>query len=508
MIFRRRQLYRFQAPLASLLLRPERTARAVIVCIVLYASLRVPVLIGLRQGEDLFMDSTEAYAWGQQFLPGYGRHPPMTGWIAGLWYRFFPATNWASYTLSSVMSCVSLLSIYFIARRVLAPRRAAFIVFVMMLYPLFHIKANRFSNYQVLLAVLPLLVLIFLIAYEKRTVLAGALLGLMAATATLTIYSGFLGLLAIGIAAIVHPGRAQFFRSPAPYVAALVYLLAVSPHLIWLVRSDFVSLRYAEENLGEAALTRHPLKFLADHAVLLAMPFAGAAIALWPWRAKPAGREHPKKPDRMLVIVVTAVLIGAAPILATPLDVGLKPDWGIPLFFLVPLSVLSLLPWLLVTRRAVVFAAVIAGAWVVVLVVAASAAPWVKSKTPPLSPRHWAFSELARELTQVWRQKFNSPLPIVVGELAVASAVTFYSPDHPRMLVDFNPALSPWIDFPSELRRKGFVGVCEDNHETCLSYIESLDPAAEHADLTLSRPVEGASPIMLRFHVRVSGPPR
>src|SRR5215217_6888452 len=112
MIFRRRQLYRFQALLASLLLAPERTARAVIACIVLYASLRVPVLLGLRQGEDLFMDSTEAYAWSQQFLAGYGRHPPMTGWIAGIWYRLLPATNWASYTLSSVMSGVSLFSIY------------------------------------------------------------------------------------------------------------------------------------------------------------------------------------------------------------------------------------------------------------------------------------------------------------------------------------------------------------------------------------------------------------
>ena len=43
----------------------------------------------------------------------------------------------------------------------------------MMLYPLFHTKGERFNNYQVLLALLPLLVLTFLIAYEKRNVLVG-----------------------------------------------------------------------------------------------------------------------------------------------------------------------------------------------------------------------------------------------------------------------------------------------------------------------------------------------
>src|ERR1700704_19128 len=156
-------------------------ARGTMVAVALFALAGAAFLMGLKAAQDIFIDAAEAYAWGQQFLGGYGRHPPLTGWIAGIWYSVSPAADWASYALSRVMTFVTLAALYFIARRVAGPRRALFVVLVMMLYPLFHTKGERFNNYQVLLALLPLLVLTFLIAYEKRNALWGALLGLAAA---------------------------------------------------------------------------------------------------------------------------------------------------------------------------------------------------------------------------------------------------------------------------------------------------------------------------------------
>src|SRR5262249_44524087 len=152
------------------------------------------------------------FAWGRQFLGGYGRHPVLTGWIAGIWYRVFPASDWASYLLSRVMTFVSLAGIWLLARRALGGRRAALGVAGLMLYPLYiGAKSDRYNNYQVLLAVLPWLFWAFLNAYEKRTAAWGALLGLVGGAAALTIYSAALGLGAIGLAAIVHPQRGRFF---------------------------------------------------------------------------------------------------------------------------------------------------------------------------------------------------------------------------------------------------------------------------------------------------------
>src|SRR5207253_10416794 len=100
----------------------ERSPRAALMAAALFALAGVFFLTGLKAAQDVFIDAAEAYAWGQSFLGGYGRHPPMTGWIAGLWYSVFPAADWASYALSRVMTFIALAGLYFIARRVVGPR--------------------------------------------------------------------------------------------------------------------------------------------------------------------------------------------------------------------------------------------------------------------------------------------------------------------------------------------------------------------------------------------------
>ena len=101
----------------------ERAPRTALTAIALFSLAGVFFLTGLKAAQDVFIDAAEAYAWGQSFLGGYGRHPPMTGWIAHVWYSVFPAADWASYALSRVMTFVTLAALYFIARRVAGPVR-------------------------------------------------------------------------------------------------------------------------------------------------------------------------------------------------------------------------------------------------------------------------------------------------------------------------------------------------------------------------------------------------
>src|SRR5262245_12515291 len=238
---------RLEAWLAATLLRPG----GVFAALGLFALAGFVLLVEVKYFQDLFKDNAEAFAWGRQFLGGYGRHPVLTGWIAGVWYSVFPASDWASYLLSRVMTFISLAGIFLLARRALDARRATLIVLALMLYPLFiGAKSDRYNNYQVLLALLPWLFWAFLNAYEKRTAAWGALLGLFGGLAAITIYSAALGLGAIGLAAIVHPWRGRFFASPAPYVAGLVFLVVLSPHLVWLVQHDFPTLHWAGKQLN------------------------------------------------------------------------------------------------------------------------------------------------------------------------------------------------------------------------------------------------------------------
>ncbi len=67
---------------------------------VAHAVLWTCILINLKAAQDVHMDVAEAFAWGQKFQLGYGKHPPLSGWVAGLWFRVFPVADWATYALA------------------------------------------------------------------------------------------------------------------------------------------------------------------------------------------------------------------------------------------------------------------------------------------------------------------------------------------------------------------------------------------------------------------------
>ncbi|MFX8410505.1 hypothetical protein ABTL60_19750, partial [Acinetobacter baumannii] len=78
--------------------------RFVIGFAVVHALLWTIILTALKAAQDVHMDVAEAYAWGQKFLLGYGKHPPLAGWIAGVWFRIFPVTDWATYALAMTVT--------------------------------------------------------------------------------------------------------------------------------------------------------------------------------------------------------------------------------------------------------------------------------------------------------------------------------------------------------------------------------------------------------------------
>src|SRR5205085_7208345 len=200
-----------------------------------------------------------------------------------------------------------------------------FVVLLMMLYPLFHTKGERFNNYQVLLALLPVLVLVFLNAYEKRNVLWGALLGLAAAASTLTIYSGLIGVAAIGLAALLHPDRMRFLRSPAPWIAAIVYCVALTPHVLWLIKWNYPTLQWASSLAEQPGSVRHTLDYLGHHFALIGITVVIGAALLLPLR-RAVNDFAAKQPDTFLILVISTVLVFTPPAAALVMGSYLRLD--------------------------------------------------------------------------------------------------------------------------------------------------------------------------------------
>src|SRR3954462_2314536 len=98
-----------------------------------HAALWTLVLCNLKAAQDVHMDVAEAFAWGQKFQLGYGKHPPLAGWIAGLWFMLFPVADWSTYLLAMTTLGFGLVICWFIALRVVDPRRAFFSVVMLAL---------------------------------------------------------------------------------------------------------------------------------------------------------------------------------------------------------------------------------------------------------------------------------------------------------------------------------------------------------------------------------------
>ena len=102
---------------------------------------------------------------------------------------------------------VGLVICWLIALRVVDRRRAFFVVVMLALYPIFNFKGFKYNPDLLQLVTLPLVVLAYLNAFEKRSVASGLWLGLAGALALMTKYWVLTMIGAIGLAALIHPER-------------------------------------------------------------------------------------------------------------------------------------------------------------------------------------------------------------------------------------------------------------------------------------------------------------
>ena len=467
---------------------------------VVHAVLWTVILVSLKTGQDVHMDVAEGFAWGQKFLFGYGKHPPLSGWVAGVWFRIFPVTDWASYALAMATLGCSIVICWLLALRVVDRRRAFFVVVMLAIYPIFNFKGFKYNPDLLQLVTLPLLVLAYLDAFEKRSVKSGIWLGLAGALALMTKYWALTMIGAIGLAALIHPDRLKFLRSPAPWVAIAALVVAMLPHVMWLKQVNFVPLTYAGDtySLNEPAMMRSlVVGYIGHNLALLALPILLGAIALaWPprrWKLQTfwsrGANPGVNVSQAINVWIIQAVVAVGPPLGALLFHVYIKTDWGIPLFFLVPLALMTI-PALRV-RRIALFN--LASSWLVISLIVLAASPRIvayelnEKRTAGATYR--ARSELARELTDIWHTRFRSRWPVVAAYTDTGQPVTFYSPDHPAPLTPDEP-WSSGLTSLEEARRSGFIGICETGDwklEKCEAWMKAHAANAEHIVITTRR---------------------
>jgi 4-amino-4-deoxy-L-arabinose transferase-like glycosyltransferase len=467
------------------------------------------ILINLKAAQDVHMDVAEAFAWGQKFQLGYGKHPPLAGWVAGLWFKLFPVTDWATYALAMATLACGLVICWLIAIRVVDYRRAFFVVVMLALYPIFNFKGFKYNPDLLQLVTLPLVVLAYLNAFEKRDVKSGLWLGLAGALALMTKYWVLTMIGAVGLAALIHPDRLLFLRSPAPWVAIVTLVVAMIPHLVWLKEVDFAPLTYAGDVYGLSSRAQsaelvlgyidHNLALLAVCVVLAVLALAlrprwwvtlvrqPLALLTQPWLRGPnPGVNLSQVLNIWIIQIVVAV---GPPLGGLFFTIYMKTDWGISLFFLTPLALVAI-PALRLQKIALFN---IVAIWFVATLATLFASPRIAAYEMSLNPNgasgYGARSQLARQLTQEWHTRFDTRWAVVAGTTEIGEPMTFYSPDHPA---PFTPGevWSSGLTSLEEARRLGFIGVCDTTDgrlPVCEAWMAANAGDAEQVAITTQR---------------------
>jgi 4-amino-4-deoxy-L-arabinose transferase-like glycosyltransferase len=496
--------------------------------VILHVVLWTVILTRLRVAQDVHFDVAEAFAWSRKFLLGYGKHPPLSGWVAGLWFMLFPATDWSTYALAMVTVGVGMMICWAIALRVVDRRRAFLVVVMLAIYPIFNLKGFKYNPDLLQLVTLPLVMLAYLDAFDKRTIRSGIWLGLAGALALMTKYWVLTMIGAIGLAALIHPARMLFLRSPAPWVAIATSVVAMVPHFIWLRQVNFSPFRYPADTYS---ISNHVqslelvLGYIGHNMALLALPLVVAAVALawsprgWmllqrdplafvtrPW-SRDANSDVRMHQARNIWIVQGIVAVGPL-IGALVFSIYLKTDWGISLFFLTPLAVVAI-PQLRL-RRAVLVRVV--ATWLVislsVLVAAPQIVPITMLRNATGQFTYSSHSQLARELTELWHQRFHSPWKVVAGATDVGEPMTFYSPDHPMPLTP-NESWSSGLTSLDEAKRFGFIGICEVggwNQQACDAWMKQNAAGGDEMVITTQRFFRGSAIAATAWNVYVVVP--
>ncbi len=402
-------------------------------------------------------------AVGREWQLGSPYGPPLAYWFAEIFFDLFGQSQFGLYLLSQLCIVVTYWAIFTLGRAIVGTTHAVMAVLLMVGVVSFSVPTPEFgpSVLAMPLTALSLLHYWRAVGEEKRG--EWFVVALYVGLLLLTTYLGLLlAMLLVIFTGATARGR-MTLGSMDPWAAALVAILFLFPHLVWLEwigilawpgMSDLPDLRLAEGRY--AALLRLSLWLVTAHAGLFILLFVAGGLRFGPRPPAPAFERSPVDPFARTFIYFFALSPAAA-----ALVVAVVTDRMIDVGGAGPLVVLSALAVIIAAGdRIVLYRQTSLGlAWLALLLIPAGV---IAASTLTLA---WLGVDLAvgrpaaalgQFFTDSFRRRTNLPLDIVVGDLRIGGLVALGSPDRPRLYIDASPERAPWLN-DNEVRRRGAI---------------------------------------------------
>ena len=230
---------------------------------------------------NLPLDLIEALIYGREWQLGYDKLPPLPWWLVEVAYRLI-GHDFAYYLLAQIAVVAALAAVFAMAWPLIGGVGALVAVLIVDGLHYLNYTAAKFNHDVDPAAVLGARRIVPASRAARRRARDWLLLGIAIGLSLWAKYFVLVLAPPMLVFLIADRDARKAWATPGPYVALAIALVVMAPHLVWLVRNDFLPFAYAEHR---AVLSRglidhlwHPLQFALSQlyfllpALLIAVP--------------------------------------------------------------------------------------------------------------------------------------------------------------------------------------------------------------------------------------------
>ncbi len=451
---------------------PQRLLGRAVVCGLVFAALWLSLLGATSLTPPI--DNIEQLTWVRSLEWGYYKHPPLPTWLLWPVVQLLGLRPLATYLLGATVTLGALGLAAHLLLLMRGPRFAATAVLAMLCITFYNGRLYYYNHNTLLCLFVVGSAWATWLAFSRRSLGWWVVVGLMLGLGSLSKYQ--IVVAAASVAVVWVQQRA--WRDPVHLVGAalatVVGLLILLPHAVWLVQNDFAPIHYAvNSSLGAHVPQQQRLALVSNWLVDLLfnrlLPAWFLLLFALLGRRTPVAVRTDSRPDilretrplehaqlsRALLLSFGGVPLVSLAALGLLGGVQLQLQWGTAFAALLVPAVMELLAWRgLVFSQRVLWRA--AKAFLVLQLLLLG----LNALTSPLGPQQWQSShwgrfkaaDLAQAIAGPARQKAGTPILVIEGPANYAGALALELSERPKVLIDGNLAISPWLSRDSLLR--------------------------------------------------------
>jgi len=396
--------------------------------IFLLSHLVIWTLVPSLSNNNLPLDVIEAIAWSDGWPLGWEKHPPLSSWFPGFFFKIFGSQDWSYYLLSQIFVILAFFIVWKFSQDFLKNKYYS-LISVLLLESIFFYNFTT-PEFNVNVCQLPFWALTVYFAwksYKEKKINQLILFGIFASMGFLSKYLFFYLLIGIIIFFwhIIIKDKKFNFNYLIP---GIVFIIILTPHLIWLSENNYVTITYA---LNRTAIENsnfldhfiNPLIFLAKQIGILIPFFLMLMLLISKFKTKFNLR------DKKLLFLLAVNIIPIILIFLTSFFSGAKirTMWMTPFYLFAGVLLLYIFQNQIILKKIKYFFSLF-----IILFIFSPLVYLYVSITQTDKRTDYPGKEIAIEVQKKWDSNFTNTIKSVIGNEWEAGNLSYHLKSKPK----------------------------------------------------------------------------